>query len=74
MCHEQLLILQKALQSRATKVPLIIQQRVEARFPALRESLVSAVFMFAQKRNLFPYWLYLSSQGNRFSLPIMSVL
>jgi hypothetical protein len=66
MCDKQLSNLQKALQSLATKVPVIILQRVEDGFPAARESLVSAVFMYAQKRNLLSCLLDLNIQSNRF--------
>jgi hypothetical protein len=35
--------LQNAMESHVTKVPVIVLQRVEERFPAVREGVVSAV-------------------------------
>jgi len=56
MCDEQVLNLQrKIFQSVATRVLVLKLQRVEEKFPALRENKVSEVYMHAQKRILFTY-------------------
>jgi len=66
MCDEQVLSLQKEiLQCVTTRVPVLILQRVNEKFPVLRESTVSDVCMRAQKRILFTYSWDLHGQRNR---------
>ena len=66
MFDEQDLSLQKKiLQSVTARVPVLILQRVEENFPALRENTVSDVYMHAQKTILFTYSWNLHGQSNK---------
>ena len=47
--------LQNAMEYHVTKVPVIVLQRVEERYPAVKEGMVSAVCMCAQERVLSFY-------------------
>jgi hypothetical protein len=50
MCEERVAGLQSILRSLATRVPRIILHRAEELFPAMRESMVSVLCMYAQQR------------------------
>lgn len=62
--EEWVLSLQQTLQSLAAKVPEIILQRMEERFPALRESMASVVGKCPQIGILSSYSLDLDGQRN----------
>jgi hypothetical protein len=47
--------LQNAMESVEARVPVIVLQRVEERYPAVREGMVSAACMCAQERVLSFY-------------------
>jgi hypothetical protein len=65
MCEERVVGLQSILRSLATRVPRIILQGVEEMFPAVRESMVSALCMCAQKRIVLSSSVYSGSQRNK---------
>jgi hypothetical protein len=46
-CEERVVGLQSILRSLATRVPRIILERAEEMFPAVRESMVSVLCVFA---------------------------
>jgi hypothetical protein len=50
MCEKRVVGLQSILRSLATRVPRIVLQRAEEMFPAMRESIVSVLCMYAQKK------------------------
>jgi hypothetical protein len=53
------------MESLATRVPIIVLQRVEEIFPAVREGMVSAVCMCAQESFLSIYSLGPLGQKNK---------
>jgi hypothetical protein len=54
MCDEQVLDLQKIMQSVAARVPKIIVQRAEEIFPSLKEGSVSILCLRMKKQILIP--------------------
>jgi hypothetical protein len=64
MCEEKVLGLKRILRSLAARVPRIAPQRDEEMFPALKESMVSALCMCAQKRISLSMSIILAKETN----------
>jgi hypothetical protein len=68
MCAEPSVSLRRTLHSLATKIPVVILQRVEERFPDLRERLVSAVCMHRGDIYCLVCWISIA-KGTDFNFP-----